>query len=336
MSSQTLILSLQDVQQLLNVKTCIELQEKAFRWYGQGKAMNAPNTWLDLPSYHGWMKLMGGVNESEDRFAAKITARFPELPLGNNLQGIIVLFNAQDGTILSIMDGIYISAIRTGAGGGLAARYLAREDSEVMGVLGTGIQARFNVAAIQLNVPSIKRIVAYSRSSQNRAKFVEDMQKVGIEVLTIDQPEEVIKEADVLVTATNSTEPDLTADQVKPGMYICMVGYKKEIAPEVFRGSKIVVDSRDLALKDGKIAEAIQLGILDDQSIYAELSEIVIGTQPGRTKAEEVTIFDSSGLAVQDCATANYVYQRALEKGMGVAVDLGADQVPTLGEVFTQ
>ena len=106
MSSQTLILSQQDVQQLLNLKTCIELQETAFRWYGQGKSMNAPNSWLDLPSYHGWMKLMGGVNESEDRFAAKITARFPQLPLGNNLQGIIVLFNAQDGTILSIMDGI--------------------------------------------------------------------------------------------------------------------------------------------------------------------------------------------------------------------------------------
>jgi len=336
MSSQTLILSQQDVQKLLNLKTCIKLQETAFRWYGQGKSMNAPNSWLDLPSYHGWMKLMGGVNESEDRFAAKITARFPQLPLGNNLQGIIVLFNAQDGTILSIMDGIYISAIRTGAGGGLAARYLAREDSEVMGVLGTGIQARFNVAAIQLNVPSIKRIVAYSRSSQNRIRFVEDMQRVGIEVLTVDQPEEVINEADVLVTATNSTEPVLTADQVKPGMHICMVGYKKEIAPEVFRGSKIVVDSRDLALKDGKIAEAIQLGILDDQSLYAELSEIVVGTQPGRTNPEEVTIFDSSGLAVQDCATASYVYQRAIEKGMGVAVDLGADQVPTLGEVFSK
>lgn len=317
------ILTRSDVSRLLTLSDCISLQETAFRWLAEGKAYVSENLWLRMPEFGGWFKLLSGCVVPEAVAGVKALSRNPRLPSGGNLSGLLLLYDARENRLLSIMDAAVITAIRTGAGGGLAARFLARRDAEAVGILGSGVQARVNLEAVALECPSLRRARVYSRDPGHREAFAREMSaQTGLSVESVGDPEAALTGADVIITATNSPRPVLRREWVHPGACVLLMGIKSEVDPACFPGAKIVVDGMEVARADGKIAEALAGGVIRPEDVYAELAELVVGSKPGRTTADEIIYFDSSGVAVQDIACAAYCYRKAEELGMGTVVDL--------------
>jgi alanine dehydrogenase len=165
---QTLVLSMSEVKQVLSVAEGITLQRLAFEAHAQGKARNAPNTWLQVSAHHGWMKLLAGYVESPSALGIKVVARYPQHPPGQNLGGLCVLFDPTCGFPLAIFDSVYLTGVRTGAGGGLATQCCARPDSRTVGILGSGVQARFTLLAICAVMPQVERTVCPGDGSRHR------------------------------------------------------------------------------------------------------------------------------------------------------------------------
>lgn len=326
---KTLILSMAEVKRLLPMAECIALQQVAFAGHADGSAWNAPSTWLRVEKRRSWIKLLAGFVESTDAMGIKVLARFPNNPPGMNLGSLLVLFDPDNGFPLAILDGVYITAMRTGAGAGLATRLCARPDARTVGVLGSGVLARYSLLAIHALLPDIERVLVYSRDPERRVAYAQQMAaETGLPVVPVAQPRHAVEPADIVVTATNAPEPVLLREWVRPGTHINAMGIKTEIHPDVFRGARVYGDSREVAIDDGKFGVAIQAGVVPPGDLAGEIGEVLRGRKPGRGTAEEITIFDSAGLAVQDIACACYVYQQACEQGIGTYVDLGLADMP--------
>jgi len=326
---KTLILSMGEVKQLLSVSEGIELQRIAFEDHAQGKAWNAPSTWLRVNKHNGWMKLLAGFVDRTDAMGMKVLARYPKNPPGQNLGSLIILFDPANGFPLAIFDSVYITGVRTGAGGGLATQYCARSDSKAVGILGSGVQARFTMLAICELMPNLEKALIYSRNPERRETYARDMETAtGLKFVTVDTPRAAIEDTDIIVTATNSPEPLLQADWIKPGAHINAMGIKTEIFADVFPGARVYGDSVEVATSDGKFSTAITAGTVTEADIAGEIGEVLIGQKPGRNSPDEITIFDSAGLAVQDVVCALHVYEKAVEQQVGIYVDLGLAETP--------
>lgn len=326
---KTLILSMAEVKQLLSVSEGIELQRIAFEDHAQGNAWNAPSTWLRVNKHNGWMKLLAGFVDRTDAMGMKVLARYPKNPPGQNLGSLLILFDPTTGFPLAIFDSVYITGVRTGAGGGLATQYCAQTDSKTIGILGSGVQARFTMLAICELVAGLEQALVYSRNPERRETYAREMEATtGLKFAAVDSPHEAIKGADIIVTATNSPEPVLQADWIKPGAHINAMGIKTEIFADVFPGARVYGDSVEVATADGKFSTAIAAGTVTAQDIAGEIGEVLLGKKPGRVSPDEITIFDSAGLAVQDVVCALHVYEKAIEQNIGAYVDLGLDETP--------
>ncbi len=326
---KTLILSMAEVKQVLSVSEGIRLQKIAFEDHARGKAFNAPSTWLRVPKHTGWMKLLAGFVDRTDAMGMKVLARYPNNPPGQNLGSLVLLFDATNGFPLAIFDSVYITGVRTGAGGGLATQYCARKDVTTVGILGSGVQARFTMLSICELVEGLTEARVYSRSAERRETYARDMQaQTGLKFVTVDSPEAAIIDTDIIVTATNSPQPVLKRAWIKPGAHINMMGIKTEIFPDVFPGTRVYGDSEEVALADGKFSQGIKAGTVTPDDIAGEIGEVFIGGKPGRISEEEITIFDSAGLAVQDVICAQHVYEKAIASGIGTTVDLGLAETP--------
>jgi len=326
---KTLILSMAEVKQLLSVSEGIELQRIAFEDHAQGDAWNAPSTWLRVNKHSGWMKLLAGFVDRTDAMGMKVLARYPKNPPGQNLGSLLILFDPANGFPLAIFDSVYITGVRTGAGGGLATQYCARPDSKTVGILGSGVQARFTMQAICELVPDLEKALVYSRNPERRETYARDMEaSTGLKFDTVDTPRAAIEGTDIIVTATNSPEPVLQKDWIKPGAHINAMGIKTEIFADVFPGARVYGDSVEVATSDGKFSTAITAGTVTEADIAGEIGKVLLGQKPGRTSAEEITIFDSAGLAVQDVVCALHVYEKAVAQNIGIYVDLGLAETP--------
>lgn len=326
---KTLILSMAEVKQLLSVSAGIELQRIAFEDHAQGKAWNAPSTWLRVEKHRGWMKLLAGFVDRKDAMGMKVLARYPNNPPGQNLGSLLILFDPANGFPLAIFDSIYITGVRTGAGGGLATQYCARPDSRTVGILGSGVQARFTMLAICELVPNLEQALVYSRDPTRRETYARQMEAAtGLKFVPVDTPRQAVAGADIIVTATNSPEPVLKKEWLKPGVHINAMGIKTEIYADVFPGSRVYGDSVEVATADGKFSTALKAGTVTKDDIAGEIGQVLLGQKPGRLTPEEITIFDSAGLAVQDVICALHVYEQAREQNMGTYVDLGLAEVP--------
>jgi alanine dehydrogenase len=326
---KTLILTMAEVKQLLSVSEGIELQRAVFKDHAQGKAWNAPSTWLRVEKHRGWMKLLAGFVDSVDAMGMKVLARFPNNPPGQNLGSLLILFDQTNGFPLAIFDSIYITGVRTGAGGGLVTQECARPDSHTVGILGSGVQARFTMLAICELMPNLEQALVYSRNQERREAYARQMEAAtGLKFVPVDTPREAIEGTDIIVTATNSPEPVLVADWIKPGAHINAMGIKTEIHADVFPGARVYGDSVEVALADGKFSTAIKAGTVKEDDLAGEIGEVLLGQKPGRVTPTEVTIFDSAGLAVQDMICASHVYKQAREQNIGVYVDLGLAEAP--------
>ena len=239
----------------------------------------------------------------------------------------IVLNDPKTGAPLAIMDGTYITILRTGAAGAVAAKYLARKNSEKAAIIGAGVQGRIQLEAFT-KVLDVKEARVYDIRYEAAETYAKEMsRKLGVDVKPVKTVKEAVENADVIATCTPARGPIVPVEVISKGVHINAIGAdapgKQELDPEILKkADKIVVDDMEQATHSGEVNVPLSKGIITRSDIYAELGEIVAGVKKGREKDEEITIFDSTGLAIQDVATANLVYRKALEKGVGKELTL--------------
>jgi alanine dehydrogenase len=326
----TLLLTRSDVAELLPMDECIEAVEHAFRLHGEGRA--DPPGVLSLQARDGSFHVKAGVLELGRRyFAAKTNANFPGNPERFGLptiQGVLLLADAERGTPLALMDSAEITALRTGAATAVAARHLARPDAAVVTVCGCGMQGRAQLRALAA-VRRLTRAYAVDRDSARAAVFAREMSKtLGFEVVAADDLDAAVRASDICVTCTPSRKPILGRAPVARGTFIAAVGAdneaKQELEPALMASSAIVVDVLEQAVSIGDLHHAIAAGAVTPGDVRAELGQVVAGLRSGRLSEEEIVIFDSTGMALEDVAAAAAVYERDNRDGRGLEVNLAA------------
>lgn len=329
-SAATLILSLADVAALINPLDCQGAVEEAFRRYGTGQAA-APG----LLGFHteggGFHIKVGRYTQGGDEyFVAKTNANFPQNPALRGLptvQGVIQVFDARSGVVLALMDSIEVTTLRTAAATAVAAKYLARADASVLTIAGCGTQGRAHLRALTALRP-IERVLLWDldRASAERMAAETDAES-DMTISVLDALADGVPQSHMVVTCTPSTDYLVDSAWVTPGSFIAGVGAdnedKRELEPEVLARSKVVVDVLDQCAQIGDLHHALDAGVMRRADVHAELGEIVAGRKPGRTTDEEVFVFDSTGMALQDAATATLVVERARTEGLGVRFRLG-------------
>lgn len=329
-SDAILLLTSGEVQSLLTLDECISAVEHAFRAYGEGRAV--PPAVLSMHTEAGGFHVKAGVLDLErSYFAAKVNGNFPEngsrfaLP---TIQGVIVLCDAENGTPLAVMDSRDITSLRTAAATAVAAKYLARSDSRTVTICGCGTQGRIQLRALS-RVCRLETAFAYDRDGERALRFSDDLTSdLGIAVKPVFDLAAAVRQSDICVTCTTSRQPLLGYDDVSPGTFIAAVGadnpQKQELQPSLMARSKIVCDILEQCAVMGDLHHALDAGVVTQANVHAELGEVVAGKKPGRESREEVTIFDSTGMALQDVAAAAFLYEKAQRQGSGVRLDLAA------------
>ena len=253
--------------------------------------------------------------------AVKVNSNFPGNPSKGlpTIQGAVLLYDATDGVLLAILDSMEITSKRTAAASALAARHLARENAHTVAVLGCGEQGRAQLVAIA-RVREITQVFAFDADARKAAAYAAEMSgALGIEVTAASTVTEAARTADIIITATIARQPFLRREDVRAGTFIAAIGAdnpnKSELHPALLAGAKVVADSVDQASLMGDLHHAIGAGEASMKMVHAELAEVVAGRKPGRTNEDEITIFDSTGLAIQDVAAAACAYTCLFERG---------------------
>lgn len=310
-----LYLGEQEVEELLTMEDAISVLENTFREQGLGKIINHPR--LRVRTGVSMLHYLAGAIPSMGVMGYKA---YTSSRAGIKFR--VFLHDIETGSLLSIMDGNYMGMIRTGAATGVATKYMAREDAEVVGIFGTGWQARGQLLAIK-EVRNIKLFKAYSRNQEKRRRFAVEMSSIlGVDVVPVDKPEEVLSGSHIIVTATTASEPLFSGDMVREGMHINAIGgnflYRREIDETTVRKSdRVVVESRNQSMIEaGELLPLVEKGRLHWDRL-TELGEVVVGREKGRERPEEITLFKSLGIAIEDIAVAAHLYNMARERGAG-------------------
>ena len=324
-----LLLSEAQVQSLIDIEELISTLEKALAQYSAGKAVMPVRLVVPLPQIHGRITSMPGFLNEDKSLAMKVVTYFEENPKKNlpAILATIMLFSADTGKMIAVMDGSYITAIRTACASALATKVLANAETPVLGILGAGVQARAHIQALT-RVRKIERIKIYSPSGAGGAaikKELEPDKKFAVDVA--GSAEDAVRGADLLVACSTAKEPVVKNHWLKAGVHINAVGSHRpdyrEIDGATVARAKVVVDSRAAIMAEcGDILLAIKEQTIDENHVYAEIGEILAGAKAGRSNAGEITLYKSVGIAIQDVATANLVYRKALEKGVGTNVEI--------------
>jgi ornithine cyclodeaminase/alanine dehydrogenase-like protein (mu-crystallin family) len=324
--SPTRLLTRSDVRRLLPLSDCIDAVETAFR--RSAAAQDPPARLLGLHVPGGGLHVKAAV--MGDRIAAKLNFNFPRNPERGlpTIQGVVVLSDAADGRVLAIMDSMEITLLRTAAATALATRHLARRDAAVATVCGCGAQGAAQLAAV-IAARTITRVFAHDRDHATAVRFAcERTQALGIAVEATRDLAGAARQSDIVVTCTSSRTPLLGPADVRAGTFIAAVGAdsedKQEIEPALLAAATLVVDSLEQCATIGDLHHALAAGLLTRGAVHAELGQVVAGMRPGRTSADEITVFDSTGTALQDVAAAAMVYERACAAAAGAAIDLSA------------
>lgn len=318
----TIILVASDVRRLLDRPALLAALRDAFAAYSTRRTIPAQRAGSPLPGEGGRtvMVVYPGLIDGIPAFTVKVNTKVPGAV--RSVIGSIHLADLETGEVLAIMDSVVITAERTALAGGLAADVLARPDVSRVAVIGAGVQGEAQVRALQL-VRRVERVDVVDAMPERAEGYAARVgQALGIEVVVRDRVTDAVRDADVIITATWSKRPFLTRAMVRDGVHITAVGAdepaKGEVDAELIRSSLFACDDRHLAAGMGAIAGA---GLGPD-AIHAELGEIIAGVKPGRTSAEQITIFGTVGLAFQDLAAAWQVYGAARATGTGVVVEL--------------
>lgn len=326
--SEIVLLSRRDVAQLMDFPAYVDALDAAFRAAAAGGALAPPAGGFSVPdgSYHAkGAALLAG----DQRYVAiKLNANFPGNPAAYGLptvQGVIYLTDAANGRPLALMDSIEITIGRTGAATTIAARHLARGDSRVATICGAGVQGRIQARAI-VEALNLDRIHVWDIRRDAASQLAQQLgRELAIEVRPAADLA-VARDSDVIVTCSSARQAYLRPEHVRPGTFIAAVGAdnhdKQEVDPRLMARATLVVDSLEQCAEIGDLHHALKAGVLTREAVQATLAELVSGAKPGRSTAGEITLFDSTGMGLQDVAAAAAVYRRALERNAGTRFTL--------------
>jgi ornithine cyclodeaminase len=326
------IISREEVKRAITMAQAIETVKAAFAQLSRGRALVPIRTQLGVPLHDGVTLFMPAYLEESDQLGMKMVSVFS----GNIEQGLplinamVTLIDAETGLPTAIIDGTYLTALRTGAASGAATDLLARKDAKTAAVLGTGVQGRTQLLAVA-TVRSIERVLVFDKRQQSAEAFRGEMEKTGppipAEIEVAPSAKAAVREADVICTATTSMTPVFSDSDLKPGVHVNAIGsftpQMQELPMATLGRALLVVDSRPAVWAEaGDFIIARREGLITEESVHAELGEIVAGTRPGRTSDDQVTLFKSVGNAVQDVSVGARVFEEAKKKGLGTVVDL--------------
>jgi ornithine cyclodeaminase/alanine dehydrogenase-like protein (mu-crystallin family) len=317
MDDSVVIIGRRELASLMDLDAYLASSDAAFRAHAQGRA-TVPMP-LHIAVERGGFHAKGAFVALDHAYAAvKVNSNFPGNPaLGMpTIQGAVLLFHAGDGRLLAILDSIEITSRRTAAASALAARHLSREDSSAIAICGCGEQARAQLAAIR-RVRPIEHAFAWDVDAAKAVTFAAEMtHHLHLGVKPVAHLRDATLQSDIVVTCTSSNSAFLSLGDIAAGTFIAAVGadspHKSEIHPELLSASKVVTDLTSQAQVMGDLHHAIDAGAMSAADVHAELGEVVTGRKPGRTTATEVTLFDSTGVAIQDVAAAAWAYERAI------------------------
>jgi ornithine cyclodeaminase len=331
-----LILSQSDIERLLPMDACIDVMASALSSLARGDAALPLRTVMRVPKTDNFFAAMPGYIEvdGEGVFGAKLVTVFPgnQGTAFDSHQGAVLIFDNEHGGVAAMLDGTAITGIRTAAVSGVATRALAREDASTLAILGSGVQAHSHLRAM-CAVRPITTVRVWSRNPDNARAFAEFARREhGLDASASPTGAAAVKGADIVCAATSSSEPVLFGDWLAPGTHINAVGVSQPTARELDSAtvmrSRLYVDRRESALKEpGDILAPLQAGEIGPDHIVGEIGEVLIGRVGGRRRADEITLFKSLGLAIEDLAASSYVYAEAVRTGAGVRVELGGARV---------
>lgn len=324
-----LILNTQQIRELLPMSECIELMADALSALARDEVFQPLRTIIRPPGAHGLLGLMPAYRSGErGAFGLKAICVFPENPAqGKDAhQGAVTLFNRDNGELLALMNASEITAIRTAAVSAVATRLLAREDASELGIIGAGVQARTHLEALAC-VREIKRARVAARTLSHSQELAEEMQpRFSFPVEPVETNEAAVRGADLVVTATSSLEPVIQREWISSGAHLNAIGThspkSREIDSGTMAAARIFVDRRESALNEsGDYLLAAAEGVVSQESIIGEIGELLLGTKSGRTSRDQITLFKSLGLAIEDVACADFLYRKALDQSVGTWVD---------------
>jgi alanine dehydrogenase len=327
-----LILSRKEVEHLLDLDKLVDALAAAMVELSAGRVSMPPRIAAIVPERGGVLASMPVYLPSLGTLATKLVSVFPSnVARGlESHQALITVFDATTGIALAAMDGSYITAMRTAAGSALATRLLARADADVLTIIGTGVQARAHARAIP-RVRRVKEIRVAGRSREKAESLAREISaQLQVPARDFASVDEAVRGAGIVCATTHSAEPVVRGVWLEPGMHVNSVGFNiagREVDGEAMAKSRVVVESRAVALAPppvgaNELAWAIRDGHIAAGHIHAEVGELVSGMRPGRSSAEEITLYKSVGVAVQDAAAAQLVLAAAAKQGVGSEIEI--------------
>lgn len=330
---QVLIINGKEVRQLLPMHECMDVMARALATLARGDAILPLRPVLWLPDKRGALGMMPSYLGDVGALGLKVVTVFP----GNHGTqydshiGAVLLFESEHGQLLAMLDASEITAIRTAAVSGVATRLLAREDAHTLAILGSGVQAKSHLSAM-LVARDIDHVRVWSRDAENAQRFAErEAKRHGVPVEAVATAQQAVTGVDIVCTTTSAREPVLLGEWLEPGMHINAVGssvpFTRELDGAAMAKARLYVDRRESTLNEaGDFLLAKAEGAIDDAHILGEIGEILLGSRTGRERQDEITMFKSLGLAIEDLAAAEYIYGKALTAGVGTAVELGGSR----------
>lgn len=327
---ETLLLSRSEVAGLLTIPDCIRAVEEMFRQVGEGNL--PPPGILGIKSQRGGLHIKAAhLPGAREYIVAKLNTNFPRNRTDHSLptiQGLIVVCDGVNGRPLAVLDSIDLTIKRTAAASAVAAKYLARPDSTVATICGCGQQAAAQLRAICTVLP-LKEVYAFDSDPNAAENFAVTLtQEFGVATKPTGDLPSALQRSDVCITCTTATEFFVRKQDAPPGIFIAAVGaddsHKQEIDPALIASAKVVADSLEQSCTIGDTHHAIVASLMRKEEVHAELSEIVTGKKPGRTSDDEITIFDSTGIALEDAVAAVAVYENARDHETGSRFEFAA------------
>lgn len=321
-----LILTESEVQKVLTMKDGVRLVEDAFRQYAEGKTALAPRLVMKLSGVAGNFRVMAAVVPEMGGFGLKTLTGTPGKRAPESTYFVMLYFDIETGALLAVIPATHITGIRTGAASGVATKYLARDDAKTVGLFGAGFQGRNQIAAIR-EVRAIEQVKIFDVVRKPAETLAASLRADGIDASVAASAEETVRGSDIIASATTAKEPPILGKWLEAGAHVNAAGanapVKQEVDAEGFIRSRVVVDFQEQVLQEaGDLIAAIQSGAFSENSIHAELGDIVAGNKPGRESDAQITLFKSVGVAIEDVAVAAWVYNQAKEQGLGMDLAL--------------
>ncbi|QCX32766.1 ornithine cyclodeaminase family protein [Caloramator sp. E03] len=328
-----LLLTKEDIKKVFTMKDAIDAVKTAFKLYSEGKSVVPLRTNIDVPKFQGQSLFMPGYVEDLNSLGIKIVSVFPKNAQKNipSVPAKMILLDGTTGDVCCIMDGTYLTQLRTGAGSGAATDILSNKDSKIGALIGTGGQARCQLEAM-LSVRELEEVRVYSLEYEKSCEFAENMQRelkeYNARIIPVKSSDEAVCDADIITAVTTSKSPVFDGKKVKKGAHINGVGSYTPNMQEmdeyiVSKAEGFYVDSKEAVLSEaGDIIIPINKGVITKDRIDGEIGELLTGKIKGRRSKEDITIYKTVGISVMDIVTAYKIYDKALQMGIGVFADI--------------